>query len=209
MREALNEREVLLRAAPHIVWPLAVRAAAPPGAAAGLDDPRRAVALRSSGRPRAACRARPRVDLRGRRRSARRSSLASSAASPIRTAGSTTAGSWSSTRSTRRERGAEILTRTRCTAPGREGDGWARDSRDADGAAARSAPGPSSTPPALGSSQLLKRRSSALDTAQPRAAGQGQPHRRAASSSEGEHAYILQNADRRIVFVIPYVASSA
>ena len=37
-----------------------------------------------------------------------------------------------------------------------------------------------------------------------RAPGQGQPHRRAASCSTSDHAYILQNADGRVVFVLPY-----
>ncbi|MCK7498054.1 MAG: hypothetical protein MZW92_50620 [Comamonadaceae bacterium] len=34
--------------------------------------------------------------------------------------------------------------------------------------------------------------------------GQGQPHRGAARCTPQEHAYILQNADKRIVFVIPF-----
>ena len=37
-----------------------------------------------------------------------------------------------------------------------------------------------------------------------RAARQGQPHRRAARACREPHAYILQNSDKRIVFVIPY-----
>ena len=37
-----------------------------------------------------------------------------------------------------------------------------------------------------------------------RAAGQGQPHRRAASSGSGAQAYLLQNNDKRVIFVNPY-----
>ena len=38
----------------------------------------------------------------------------------------------------------------------------------------------------------------------PRAPREGQPHRRAARCTRRRHAYILQNPDKRVVFVIPY-----
>ena len=42
-----------------------------------------------------------------------------------------------------------------------------------------------------------------ISRARPGAPGEGQPHRGAARY-RGEHAYILQNPDRRVVFMIPY-----
>ena len=90
------------------------------------------------------------------------------------------------------------------SAPRRDGDGWLAELEDAAAAdAGRSraralvnAAGPwvvEFLADGLG-----------LDTRQARAAGQGQPHRRAAGCIDGDHAYILQNDDRRIVFAIPY-----
>ena len=54
VREALMEREVLLRAAPHIISAPAVRPPAPQGTSAGLADQARPLSLRPSRRPKAA-----------------------------------------------------------------------------------------------------------------------------------------------------------
>ena len=63
VREALVEREVLLRAAPHIIWPLRFVLPHDRGAAPGLADPPRPVPLRPAGRPPGSCRARGALDL--------------------------------------------------------------------------------------------------------------------------------------------------
>jgi hypothetical protein len=47
VREALIEREVLLRAAPHVIWPMRFRAAAQSGTTPGLDGQSRFVSVRS------------------------------------------------------------------------------------------------------------------------------------------------------------------
>ena len=56
VRKALAEREVLLRSAPHIMWPLRFVMPHDPAHAAGLDDPRRPVPLRPPGAARGAAR---------------------------------------------------------------------------------------------------------------------------------------------------------
>ena len=56
VREALIEREVLLRAAPHIIWPMRFVLPHGAGAAPGLAGPPRPVPLRPSGRPQSCCR---------------------------------------------------------------------------------------------------------------------------------------------------------
>ena len=63
VREALIEREVLLRMAPHLDPAAALRAAAPCGPAAGLDAAARPVPLRPSRRTRRSCPAPRMVDL--------------------------------------------------------------------------------------------------------------------------------------------------
>ncbi len=54
--EALREREVLLRNAPHIIWPLRFVLPHEPRHAPGLDAAAWACPLRSDRRPNAACR---------------------------------------------------------------------------------------------------------------------------------------------------------
>ena len=54
VREALIEREVLLRAAPHIIWPMRFVLPHSPEQRPGLDGPARPVPLRPSRRPQAA-----------------------------------------------------------------------------------------------------------------------------------------------------------
>ena len=56
VREALTEREVLWRIAPHIVRPMRFVLPHQDGLAAGLDAARRALPLRSPGRPAAPAR---------------------------------------------------------------------------------------------------------------------------------------------------------
>ena len=93
VREALAERERLLGIAPHIIWPLALRAAARARPAPGLADPRRPVPLRPS-RP-ARTPARPRARSGSARiPAARPAARVTDAASPIPIAGSRTAGWW-------------------------------------------------------------------------------------------------------------------
>jgi glycerol-3-phosphate dehydrogenase len=101
-----------------------------------------------------------------------------------------------------RERGAEILTRTACTAARREGDGWRVALRDENGSvrevAARAivnATGPWAghflhhelNLPQAATLRLVKGSHIVVDRLY-----------------AGDHAFILQNADRRIVFTIPY-----
>jgi glycerol-3-phosphate dehydrogenase len=63
VRKALAERELLLRSAPHIMWPLRFVMPHDPVDAAGLDDPRRPVPVRPPGRREVL--PAPGVDLRG------------------------------------------------------------------------------------------------------------------------------------------------
>ena len=100
VREALIEREVLLRAAPHIVWPLTfVLPHSPEQRPAWMI--RLGLLLYDHLGGRKVLPGSTSVDLAGPDRSATRCSPGSSAASPIRTAGSRTAGSWCSTPWTR------------------------------------------------------------------------------------------------------------
>ena len=99
VREALIEREVLMRAAPHIIRPMRFVLPHEPRAAAGVDDQRRPLSLRSSRRAQDAAAGQKPGPFDGAPR-AIRSARVSSAPSNIRIAGSMTRGSSFSTRST-------------------------------------------------------------------------------------------------------------
>ena len=110
VREALIEREVLLKAAPHIIWPMRFVLPHSPEDRPGVAGAARPVLLRPSRRPQAAAgHAHP----RSRRAIPRacRCSISTRAASNIPIAGSTTPGSSCSTRVDAAERGAQVLTR--------------------------------------------------------------------------------------------------
>ncbi len=202
VRESLKEREVLLRAAPHIIWPLEFLLPHHPGL-----------------RPRWLIRAGLFVyDLLGGRKSlpfARGRQLGGTAwGQPLRknyTHGFTYADCWvEDTRLTvlaavdAAQRGAQVLTRTACIGlKPRGGKGWTVTLQDTitdetgavTAAIVVNASGPWVT--------------TTLDMIGPDA---GQYRTRLVKGShiivprlyQGEHAYILQNDDKRIVFVIPY-----
>ena len=179
VREALIEREVLLAAAPHIIWPL--RFVLPhhqrPAALAGA--PARPLPLRPSRRPRTSCRRPAALDLTRGRGRASRSSRIFAAPSNIPTAGSTMRASSCSTPVDAADRGADIRTRTtlrRGAARGRRLAPDARGQRDR-ARASRSRRGRWSTPPAPGCRDVL-RQVVGLERAGRDPPGQGQPHRR-------------------------------
>ena len=203
VREALMEREVLLRhgAAHHPA--AALRAAASSRAAPGLAAPARAVPLRPPRRPQD-----PAGDARRRpaRDAGRQAAEAGiyRAASSIPTAGSTMRASSCSTPATRRERGAEIRTRTEVVSARRHDGDWQIELRN--------------TRPA----QQRRCAARALVNAAGPWVGRGdRPTHRLASDVrrvrlvkgshivvrklfEHDRAYIFQNADGRIIFAIPY-----
>ncbi len=202
VRESLKEREVLLRAAPHIIWPMEFMLPHYPGL-----------------RPRWLIRLGLLVyDLLGGRKSlpfARGRLLGGTAwGQPLKknyTHGFTYADCWvEDTRLTilaavdAAQRGAQVLTRTACIGlKPRGGRGWTVTLQDTitdetgsvTAAMVVNAAGPWVT--------------KTLDLIGPEA---GQYRTRLVKGShiivprlyQGEHAYILQNEDKRIVFVIPY-----
>ena len=150
VREALIEREVLLRAAPHIVRPLTFVLPHAPEHAAGLAGPRSASSFTTTWAAARSCPARPPSTWR-RRLKARRSSPGCQAASPTATPASTTARLVALNAVDAAERGAAILTRTRCDARRARGRRLARDARGAGAAGARFGRNRSSTRPGPGS----------------------------------------------------------
>jgi glycerol-3-phosphate dehydrogenase len=101
-----------------------------------------------------------------------------------------------------RERGAEVLTRTACIAARREGDGWRVELRDESGAVrvilARALV--NATGPWAGHflhHELDRQQAATLRLVKG-------SHIVVDRLYSGDHAFILQNADRRIVFTIPY-----
>ena len=208
MRKALQEREVLLRSAPHIMWPLRFVMPHDPSHAAGLDDPRSACSCTTTWRGARCCRARDGVDLRRHAAGAPLQAARSRAASSTPTAGSTTRGWWCSTRSTPRERGATVLTRTALrrraqrSAARLDRDAARRRRRRTRSVRARAlvnAAGP-------WAAQFLR------DVARRPPARRWRRSLRLVKGShivvprlfDHDHAYIFQNPDKRIIFAIPY-----
>ncbi len=201
VREALIEREVLLAAAPHIIWPLtfvlpherSLRPAWMIRIGLFLYD-------HLGGRRR----------LQGSRGVNLRHGPLGAPLKPAFVKGFTYADCWVEdsrlvllNARDAAERGARILPRTRCTAARRAGDLWEATIEDRVG----------------GERQAVRARA-LVNAAGPWAASfidtalsLPRPHRlRLIKGShiivrrlyEGDHAYILQNEDRRIVFAIPY-----
>jgi glycerol-3-phosphate dehydrogenase len=100
-----------------------------------------------------------------------------------------------------KERGAEILTRTPCAAARRDGDAWSVTLNPGAGERRiRARALVNAGGPWVG--QVLKRALGRNDAPQPRLVKGS--HIVMPRLYRGDHAYILQNRDRRIVFVIPY-----
>jgi glycerol-3-phosphate dehydrogenase len=101
-----------------------------------------------------------------------------------------------------RERGATILPRTECVAARREGGLWRATLRPAAGGAER----------VVHARALVNATGPWVEAVLGRMGGRTRGHVRLVKGShivvprlyEGEHAYILQNDDRRVVFAIPY-----
>lgn len=205
VRKALQEREVLLKSAPHIMWPL--RFVMP-------HDP--------SMRPAWMIRIglfmydhlAKREVLPGSRSIALRSHAAGAPLKPQFKRGFVYSDGWVDDARLvvlnaidARARGAEVLTRTRCVHAQRDADGWTATLEAADGSirvvrarAVVNAAGPWAESFLRGVAQSAK----------------GEPlatrHLRLVKGShivvprlfEHDHAYIFQNPDKRIIFAIPY-----
>jgi glycerol-3-phosphate dehydrogenase len=200
VREALSEREVLLQSAPHIIWPLrfvlphekALRPAWMIQIGLFLYD-------HLGGRKRLP--GSRRVDLR-------RPPYAEGLRSGHDT-GFEYSDCWVNDARLvalnavdARERGAEVLTRTACTAARREGNGWRVELRDENGAmrVVRVRALVNATGPWAGHflhHELDRQQAAALRLVKG-------SHIVVDRLYAGDHAFILQNADRRIVFTIPY-----
>jgi glycerol-3-phosphate dehydrogenase len=208
VRKALREREVLLKSAPHIMWPLRFVMPHDPGS----NDLRPAWMIR--------------LGLFLYDHLARREVLPGSAGIDLRSGpigaplkpqfsrGFVYSDGWVDDARLvvlnaidAREHGAEIAVRTRCTAAARAADGWHATLRDAEGqerrVAARAlvnAAGPWAeaflrgvAKPAGG--EVLATKSLRLVKGS---------HIVVPRIFEHDHAYILQNPDKRIIFAIPY-----
>ena len=198
VRKSLAEREVLLRNAPHIIWPLRFLIPHDPSMRPvwmiriGLflyDHLARREILPGS----------ETVDLR---RHEAGTPLKSTGApgSCTPTAGSTMRGWWCSTRSMP-TRGARRCWCAPAASIRRGGGLWRAELQADDGQrlsvqsrALVNAAGP-------WAASFLRERPMAAGAAV--AAGQGQPHRRA-QALRPRHAYIFQNPDKRIIFAIPF-----
>jgi glycerol-3-phosphate dehydrogenase len=200
VREALSEREVLLAAAPHIIWPLrfvlphdkSLRPAWMIQIGLFLYD-----------------------HLGGRKRlpASKRVSLARPPYSSGLKRGHETGFEYSDcwvndarmvvlNAMDARERGAEILTRTTCTAARRDGEIWVAELESQDGTrrtvrakALVNAAGP-------WAGEFISRQLGRNEAATLRLVKGS--HIIVNKLYDGDHAFILQNADRRIVFTIPY-----
>ena len=201
VREALIEREVLLRAAPHIVWPLSfVLPHSPEQRPAWMI--RLGLLLYDHLGGREILPSSTAVDLAA-------PGPLGDPLQPWVKRGFTYSDCWvedsrlvALNAVDAAERGAEIRTRTRCDHAEREGDGWVADLQDASGRRSRiraralvNAAGPwvsSFLAGGLGVNsgkrvRLIKGSHIVVPRLYP-----------------GEHPYILQNDDKRIVFVIPF-----
>ncbi len=197
--ESLREREVLLRNAPHIIWPL-----------------RFVMPHEPSMRPKWMLRAGLALyDRIGGRMSLPKSHAVDLRQAPHRgvlqdrlTSGFEYSDCWVEdsrlvvvTAMDAEARGATVLTRTECVALGRTADHWNATLRDSSGERVVTA------------RAVINAAGPFVDTVAKRALGQGTPaHLRLVKGSHiivsrrfpGEHAYIFQQPDGRIVFAIPY-----
>ena len=200
VREALGERETLLSIAPHIIWPMtfvlphdpAIRPAWMIRAGLFLYDH---LARRAT--------------LPGSRQLDFRQHEAGRALAPRFTKGFSYADCWVDdarlvvlNAMDARERGADVRTRTRLVSARREGEVWSAAIEGPQGARATvqarmlvNAAGPWAL-------DVLQRGMGANAGARIRMVKGS--HIVVRKLHEGEHAYILQNEDKRIVFVIPY-----
>jgi len=201
VREALIERELLLRNAPHVIWPLTFVL---PHAASLRPAWMIRLGLffydHLGGRERLP--ASRRVDLRN--------GLLGAPLKPEFTRGFTYADCWVEdsrlvvlNARDAADRGAEVLTRSRCVGAGRIDGLWEAEIGDASSGERRR----------LRARALVNATGPWVADFIDRTLGLGHCHRlRLVKGShivvprmyEGDHAYILQNVDRRIVFTIPY-----
>ena len=201
VREALIEREVLLRAAPHIVWPLSfVLPHSPEQRPAWLI--RLGLLLYDHLGGRKILPGSTSVDLR-------RSGPLGEPLKPWVQRGFTYADCWvedsrlvALNALDAAERGARIRTRTRCERARRDGAGWVADLIDAQGRRSQ-----------IRARALVNAAGPWVSTFLEDALGVRSAKRvRLIKGSHivvprlypGDHPYILQNVDRRIVFVIPF-----
>jgi len=201
VRKALAEREVLLEIAPHIIWPL-----------------RFVLPHNSSLRPAWMVRTglflydnlAKRKALPGTKTLNLRRDLEGRSLIPELTRGFAYSDCW--VEDSRlvvlncmdaQERGAEILVRTKCTAARREGGLWHATLTEVDSGEQRQ----------VTAKALVNAAGPWVDDVMTGSLGRNQASRtRLVKGShiivpklyEGDHAYILQNADKRIVFAIPY-----
>ena len=202
VRESLREREVLLRLAPHIIRPLLFVLPHDASMRPALDDPRRASSSTTTSAGASRCRAPRRSPSRtwNTARASRATSATGFVYSDCRVddARLTVINAMSA-----REKGAAIHVRTRFErAHARRRRLGSRGERRARQASACCARGRSSTPPVPGSwtcstasrATRIKGRVRLVKGSHiivPKVHSQG-------------HAWILQNPDKRVVFVIPY-----
>ena len=200
VREALSEREVLLQSAPHIIWPLrfvlphekTLRPAWMIQIGLFLYD-------HLGGRKR----------LPGSHRVSLSHAPYSEGLKPGHETGFEYSDCWVNDARLvvlnavdARERGAEVMTRTSCIAAARDGGGWRvelqRDSGEKRTVRAKALV--NATGPWAG--EFLKRELGRSGAATLRLVKGS--HIIVNRLYQGDHAFILQNADRRIVFTIPY-----
>ncbi|MBV8534719.1 MAG: glycerol-3-phosphate dehydrogenase [Alphaproteobacteria bacterium] len=200
VREALSEREVLLEAAPHIIWPLhfvlphekSLRPAWMIQLGLFLYD-------HLGGRKR----------LPGSRRVSLSRAPYARGLKPGTDVGFEYSDCWADDARLvvlnavdARERGAAILTRTSCISAKRTDTRWSIEIEDAEGATrtVQATALVNATGPWAG--EFLSRELGRGDTATLRLVKGS--HIIVDRLYDGDHAFVLQNADRRIVFTIPY-----
>ena len=203
VREALIEREVLLAAAPHIIWPLTfVLPHSPEQRPAWLV--RLGLFLYDH--------------LGGRKVLPGSFSVDLAAPGPLGdplkdwvTRGFTYSDCWVMdsrlvvlNAMDAKERGAEVLTRTECKRARREGDGWVVDLEDTNSGEQRRVTARGLVNAAGPWVSRFLEDGLGQDTAKKRVRLIKGSHIVVPKLHAGAHPYILQNTDKRIVFVIPY-----
>ena len=202
VREALIEREVLLRAAPHIIWPMRFVLPHVAGDAPGLARPAGAVPLRPSGRPQAAA-ADPRAGPAPRSRRAGRSSPSTRKAFEYSDCWVDDARLVVLNALDARARGAEILTRTALVGARRDGGLWQvelEDRRDGQRRQVQARAVVNAAGPWV--EQVLGQALGVNSSRRVRLVKGS--HLVTRKFWEGNQAYLLQNTDKRVIFVNPY-----